>query len=226
MNFHVLSDIHLEFYKEYPGFHHFINTSADYLFLAGDIGDPFSENYAKFLEECSQQSYKYIFIIAGNHEYYNHHFHKVAHKIKTLCSPKIIFLQNSSFDLEDITIIGTTLWSQMTYPELSDYRKIKNWTIERNNRENQKALNYLKKTIDSGKKYIIMTHHVPVLFGNHEGFYNDYEDFITQRENILAWIYGHDHLSTDIKIKNTRILSNQYGYPDENANYIDKVFTL
>ena len=40
------------------------------LVLAGDIGDPFSPFYSKFIKLCSS-SFGNIVLVAGNHEYYN-----------------------------------------------------------------------------------------------------------------------------------------------------------
>lgn len=239
MKFHLLSDIHLEFYKKYPGIIYFLdpieNDSIDYLFLCGDIGDPFSNNYKLFLEECSKESYKNIFIIAGNHEYYNHHTHNVTQKIKILCkniSNKLIFLNNNCFYIDNYCILGSTLWSYINNNEIeryiSDFTKIKNWSLLRNNNENKKSIKYIHKKLKNNTKFIIITHHCPLYLNNTElsdAFYNNLED-IFDNENIILWLYGHDHSSNKIKIKNTQIISNQFGYPDEKCKYTYKYFEI
>lgn len=240
MKYHVVSDIHLEFYKKYPGIDTFIkkNDDVDYLFLCGDIGDPFSNNYKLFLEDCNKFSYKYIFIIAGNHEYYHHHTRNVTHKIRSLSksiSNKIIFLHNSSFELDDYLIIGTTLWTNINIPHiqqyLSDYKYIREWSIERNNNENKKAITFIEKelTRNKNKKVIIMTHHCPLLYNEYSdlptscAFYNDLKYIFERKENnIVVWLYGHDHMNDNIVVKDVNLISNQYGYPDDktsNYNY-------
>jgi len=67
------SDLHLEFIprekistfieKIAPGF-------DDICILAGDIGNPYQENYNIFMNFISE-NFKKTFVIAGNHEYYS-----------------------------------------------------------------------------------------------------------------------------------------------------------
>jgi len=47
-----------------------IKVMADVLCLAGDIGYPYSGIYREFLKQMNSD-FKKVFIIAGNHEYYN-----------------------------------------------------------------------------------------------------------------------------------------------------------
>lgn len=237
MKFHVISDIHLEFYKRIPPITRFIDTSeiVDYLFICGDICDPFSKNYKLFLEECIKLPYKKVFIIAGNHEYYDHYTQKVTHQIRSLCkklSDKLVFLHNSSYDIEDYTIIGSTLWSNVDNVEvtkhISDYKRIKDWTLERNNNENKKAIKFIERQLMRDRKFIIMTHHCPLIFEDtalSSAFYNNLY-YLLSNTNILLWMFGHDHSYTNIKINNTRLISNQYGYPDESINYSTKSFDI
>jgi len=72
MRVQYISDIHLELYKDLPeaAFVNFITPDAPYLALCGDIGIPDFKNYEKFISWCAPRWNK-IFIIAGNHEYYN-----------------------------------------------------------------------------------------------------------------------------------------------------------
>ena len=70
----------------------------------------FSNNYKIFLEECCKLPYKKVFIIAGNHEYYDHHTQKVTHQIRSLCkkiSNNLIFLHNTIALSDFITTIRT-----------------------------------------------------------------------------------------------------------------------
>lgn len=68
MKLRVLSDIHLEFYEyEHEFIYKFMPDCV--LILAGDIGDPTSSLYKRFVTEISK-FYERVIIIAGNHEYY------------------------------------------------------------------------------------------------------------------------------------------------------------
>jgi hypothetical protein len=61
-----ISDIHLEMRQEFPRIKRLCNN----LVLAGDIGSPKSLIYKQFIEYCSS-NWKNVFVIYGNHEYYN-----------------------------------------------------------------------------------------------------------------------------------------------------------
>ena len=104
----VISDIHLEYYTDYNFFSIIEPDSTSILCLLGDIGNPFSDLYKKFIEWCSKNFYR-VFIIAGNHEYYNSSIEKSNSKITDVCSfYNTHFLNNSSFIINDKIFIGTT----------------------------------------------------------------------------------------------------------------------
>ena len=142
--FQYISDIHLEYISNIP----YIKKTADNLFLAGDIGHPGSFLFNKFLKKCSE-SYKNVFLIYGNHEYYSilRGRHK---KIETMeqkleyakdFPSNVVFLNNSSVyfhkfnqtvqhtlkssDDRDnfVKIIGSTLWSDKD-PRSNNFKNI------------------------------------------------------------------------------------------------------
>ena len=244
-NFHVLSDVHLEFYKTYPGLSSFIkpkiNENVNYLCLCGDIGNPRLPFYKLFLQECAA-SYEKVFIICGNHEYYYEYVDDINLLIQKICDDinpnKLIFLNNSSYDISgtNIRILGTTLWTKIDNKNksdikcfIADFRSIKNWSIYKNDIEHHKSLKFIKDSLcDSGtesKRFIIITHHAPLLScGNiihrnsilSSAFKNDLMYLISEHtDKISVWMYGHDHYSMCFKIENTLIVSNQLGYPGE-----------
>ncbi len=43
---------------------------------------------------------------------------------------------------------------------------------------------------------------------------------------IDVWVYGHTHSNLDMSVLNTRIVSNQAGYPSENVKDFDDRFVL
>lgn len=135
-----ISDIHLEHYitskLNYPR----IQSTAPYLALCGDIGYPLQNNYKEFLTYCSNL-YKHIFLIAGNHEYYQLKYPPLnmieiegVIKSNVYNLPNIHYLQNRAviLDTENNTvrefdkgryqrkdnnyiIMGTTLWSHIPF---------------------------------------------------------------------------------------------------------------
>ena len=136
-----LSDIHLEFMTKVPK----IKVMADVLCLAGDIGYPYSGIYKNFLIEMNK-SFKKVFLIAGNHEYYNsdkysnHSMDDVNTMIKSLIKfhklDNITFLNNSYELYNDIIFVGTTLWSNIQSQNMNDiclmndFKQIENMTYD------------------------------------------------------------------------------------------------
>jgi hypothetical protein len=146
MQFQLASDLHLEFYKD-PRYYPLIIPSAPYLFLAGDIGYPFEPHYQQFLSEQSTR-FLLVFVIAGNHEYYQNKGGKTKEQIDThiniVCNSfsNVIYLNNRAYELEiprprkegstdKVVILGTTLWTNVPSQDesvvmkyMNDYRKI------------------------------------------------------------------------------------------------------
>jgi predicted phosphodiesterase len=119
-----VSDIHLEHHDRknngniIPSM--FVVPKAPYLALCGDIGNPDLTAYKDFLSWCSK-SYKVVFLVAGNHEYYNYRSSVPSdiptrkEKIRTIISvfKNIYFLDCSSYYVAEhnLRILGCTLWS-------------------------------------------------------------------------------------------------------------------
>lgn len=190
--FQYISDIHLDIIPYFT-----IEPNAEYLILAGDIGSPLKENYKDFITQCSQK-FKDVFLISGNHEYYNSHHSKDEIDI---CIQKLInefnnvhYLYKSSFQLDnDTIIIGTTLWSFIDYnyrtviaEQMSDYQRIKVKIFNQSDKSYRRyhitpsdtlkwhmdEYNWLKNEIkrNQHQKIIVITHHCPTLHGIHDKY--------------------------------------------------------
>ena len=124
MKIAICSDIHLEF-----GPIELKNTEgADVLVLSGDIMVaedigrldtnllPLAKRtqYAKFLETCSENFPKVVYIM-GNHEHYHGDYAKTADILRDFCADyaNIHFLDNESVVIGDFTFVGGTLWTDM-----------------------------------------------------------------------------------------------------------------
>jgi len=137
MRVQYISDIHLELYKDLPEsvFTNFITPDAPYLALCGDIGIPDFKNYEKFISWCAYRWNK-IFVIAGNHEYYNFNcpnktdMESKKAMIQRACQghKNVHFLDCSSIWLENerIRVIGCTLWSEIDQRVIDDPLKARN----------------------------------------------------------------------------------------------------
>mgnify|MGYP000294817738 CR=1 FL=1 len=242
MNFNILSDLHLELLGYIP----VIKKTANNLILAGDIGDPSEDIYINFIEKCSKL-YEKVFLIKGNHECYDKTVKETDEMINDICKKynNIYYLNNSHIDIGDIRIIGCTLWSEISDENkseiscyISDFNKIKKWCVELNNYQHYKDICFIdkhtKECIENKLKLIVITHHSPVLnsiLDNYKGsdlneaFQSDLSEMI--KKPIKLWIYGHTHYSKYHVINDIPVVSNQFGYEEEDSEYHDKfIFIL
>ena len=127
MRIAVASDLHLEFGDL------FFNNSdhADVLILSGDIcvaadiarPDPHgilesarSNRIVDFFKRCSFQ-FPHVIYILGNHEHYHGDFATTYNKIKSMLESNMLsnvyLLDNEIKQIDDVTFIGGTLWTDM-----------------------------------------------------------------------------------------------------------------
>lgn len=141
MKIAIASDVHLEF-----GPLDIKNTeAADLLVLAGDVcvaqhfkaRDKYIQRYTEFFKQCSEE-FPHVIYIMGNHEHYNGDFAYTAHILRDALKifENVHLLDNETFELGDITFIGTTLWTNMNEEDsltlyhmkamMNDFRCVKN----------------------------------------------------------------------------------------------------
>ena len=229
--FQLLSDLHLEM-----GTYYTIKPKAPYLLLAGDIGYPESQIFKDFIKQCAKKFDK-VFYTSGNHEYYQikkniKSIQEIDKIIREICKEydNVFYLQNDYYDLDDIRILGCTLWSNINENDLltNDYRYIYNFdknlitisdTIEMFNK-NKEYINLIVES--SNKQILIMTHHLPSykmilpkfqssLYKSH--FASDLEYLF--RFPVITWVCGHSHGFNKCNINNIPCIMNGIGYPSE-----------
>ena len=248
-NIRIISDVHLEHYDSIPDFNDIITpSSTDILCLAGDIGNPIQRSYKLFIEWCTKNFFK-VLVIAGNHEYYGSSINIINSVIEHICNQTgAIFLNNKIFINKNYAFIGTTLWSHIpdeakfdVENSLNDYRLIRDFTIEENNRIHQENVSFLQQSIDELKekyKLIVVTHHSPsrknTSYPPYErddrmmnyAFSSDQSEIIKQ---VDLWLYGHTHYNHEgnhfLKY-NTPLVSNQRGYIDNLSKNYNKDFVI
>lgn len=245
MKIQLLSDLHLEFKKnKFPDI-----EDCDLLILAGDIGYPHEDRYKKFLKVCNDTVM--TILITGNHEYYYSRGYKIIDEmiqeiVKEL--PNVHFLQKNFVDIDDIRIIGCTLWSHIPdessvttvmndFEKIQDHvcidgrwRKIKIGSHHVNEwHENHKDIlsTIIENTID--KKIIVVTHHTPMLPYRDgplkHGFHSDQEELLLSGK-IMLWCHGHTHFPHTTKIHDTVVWCNPHGYPGERSDYSNETVCI
>ena len=236
MSFQLLSDLHIE----RAPFTLTKHRAADYLILAGDIGDPATPAYVELLEAASSL-YVRVFVIKGNHECWGRSVQQADDLIGSIAArmPNITYLNKSGYDLpNDIRIIGATLWSYVTDVQrpdvqcfIADYRYIQDWTIDKNNVEYCKTVAYLKEEIAvakaKGQRLIVVTHHAPAVEGTSPPLHDKsrlksaYASDLTAlfSPTIAVWCHGHTHHSHIQHVKCMTLVSNQRGLPGEETKF-------
>lgn len=184
--FDVLSDIHLELYnqeKELPTLETFLTPAGNYLALCGDIGDPFSDTYHRFIKACAERpTYKHVFIVLGNHEIWRSSCNEVASHLTAMCATLnrelgrhvLVFLNNNYHRLDNgVWVIGSTLWTKISDHErndvktfVADFRLIKDFqTVDDYNNMHhnclERVIDLIESAKQSGAKAIVLSHHPP-----------------------------------------------------------------
>lgn len=251
VTFQILSDFHLEFRKSIPS----IKKIADNLILAGDIGNIKHPLFIEFMEYVNS-TWTHTFYVLGNHEFYNKRSSKgeTEDNYSKLLSayPNIHFLNRSSFVLEDIEILGCTLWSKPISPMGPDFDEIcvlNTGSLSKRKYKPINILNFISFHIKDFEwlqdeliksypinvtKRLVITHFLP-LTNKHipdspylsDKFADSYfgNEFMSLVEKTNVWVSGHTHYSFNLQVGINKCmwLCNAYGYPDEINNYDDKL---
>lgn len=245
LRFQYFSDLHLEYHDD-ESFSKVLNAiqpKAKICILAGDIGYPFQKNYETFLKHMNNL-FEHVFIIHGNHEYYQRHenkdksmydiFNKTNDIIKTNNLDSIHFLYNSYYDLDKYRFYGTVLWTSITDPRylVNDEAQIREFSFsainEVHEQQKQKLTDAIIMAKNDGKIPIIITHHMPSFTLIHEKYkegelkyYNqcyasNCDDLI--KSPVGCWIYGHTHSGDERIVNGVPCLVNPIGYLHEMDN--------
>lgn len=222
----LISDIHLELYP---------NTQikiepADILVLAGDIGNPFEESYTKLLSVMSEKFNK-IFLITGNHEYYNgHSMAETEDQIRSVVKqfPKVSFLQKDIEIYQGYRFMGCTLWSKSKSDlckYYNDFRYISGMTSEVYNQLHDDHAQWLTDNIESDYETIVITHHLPHQKLVHRKYADDPMNifYVSDQSQCLTyarvWCCGHTHHAKQCKINSCYCFLNPHGYEGEISGY-------
>lgn len=208
-----ISDIHLELRTDFPR----IPIASNNLALLGDIGHPDKKNYEEFLKYVSS-NYDRVFLIAGNHEYWNSgpNTNKIIQEITSKFN-NIEFLHNSQTHLNQYLILGTTLWSNA---------KIHKTYFDQ-------SLLWLNKAISlANDPVIVLTHHLPSFKLIVPQYWTKEYDAVRDRyasnldylmtDKVKVWLCGHSHCTVEMKINNTLCGINAFGFPKDSFGKLEK----
>jgi hypothetical protein len=248
--FQAVSDLHLETplaSPQYKGSFK-LEIRANNLLLLGDIGLAKDDGLYEWLESLLKSTPNLrIFYIFGNHEYYQlsppaarGRMEAFAKKVDSVYGDRFIFMHRRRYDLGNVTILGCTLWSNVSSsdaPEvqarLTDFnetRGIREWDIQTHNEEHLKDLAWLNSQVrqleyEPGRQILIVTHHSPTLDPRandplHDtspvkaGFVTDLsKEICWMSPAVKMWAFGHTHYNCDFHDSLGKlVMANQKGY--------------
>ena len=238
MKIQICSDLHLEFYtnrkwlEDNP-----LQSKGKILIIAGDTHYIGEFEKLEFIKRISDE-FKDVFIIPGNHEYYNgFDVSTAAETVDERIKENVRFINNKAIEYDGIRLIFSTMWSKISRNRLeimrgmTDFRKIKykneRFAITHFNLIHEKSFEFLEREVKKEGKNIVITHHLPSNKCNIERFKNsilnqafcvEKSEFIS-KSNISYWVYGHSHGNKEnFKINNTTMVTNQLGYVGNGEN--------
>jgi predicted phosphodiesterase len=237
MRLRILSDLHCEFGRFEPPL-----VEADLIVLAGDID--LGRNGRKWARHHFKDTP--VVYVLGNHEFYRHGLPELTNTLQRESEGSCIHvLENAAIELNGWTILGCTLWSDFCLGNdrdgamrtaeqvMSDYALIDHSGRGRGLRARDTAelhadsVAWLTRELrrHDAARTIVVTHHAPSA-RSIPPFYQDSPlngafasnlDALAAQSRVPLWIHGHTHFNVDYFIGQTRVLSNQRGYPDQLA---------
>lgn len=253
MRVQLVSDIHLDALEEDGAnidFGLLITPSAPTLVMAGDISAYNCPLLSAFLSWVAGK-FEYVFWVLGNHEFYNTKgltMNDIKDRLRSLCPRNVYILDNEYIILDDVIILGSTLWSHVPVQytnkvetTISDYRYIfsnssqGNIRVEETNQLYKESVHFIRTTLEEhkGKQAIVVTHHAPSMKDTIHPMYHGSplnhafaSDIVFQDTDKApdVWCYGHTHYNVriDKHPNGYKLLTNQFGYEGEHEGLLYK----
>ena len=244
--FQIVSDLHIEYKtNKVPDPLTLITPTADVLILAGDIGS-FYKFYQLETFLCDLCKYfKVVIYIPGNHEYYQ----TPGYESQTMSSlfnkfvmleqsiSNLYILNQSSIQIDDICVVGCTLWSNPNINVPKFIVRIDEMNTKVYKQKYNSDLLYIKKMIKyckkKEKKLVVVSHHCPTysvitkLNDKYISLYASHLDNLLNKDMVHTWIAGHIHKNFDLITKGgTHLVGNQKGKPKDNIKDFKKSMVI
>lgn len=234
----------------------FLKPTAPNLLVAGDIGNWYSEHaliYTDYFFNLVRHKYQNVICVLGNHDYYFSSFDESPtpvglYRQRYAEYNNVRFLNlndtRSTIKVDDVTIIGGTLWSELDpvyeleiIRRLNDFRCIHGLTAKDYRDRFTKELLELDRLLEIHKdeKCVVLTHHAPTFYTTpmykdsplQSAFCTDLTRMFLSRSNIKAWAFGHTHVKAELEIGGVKLVENSFGYyGQESLDYKPKLLTI
>jgi len=161
--------------------------------------------------------------------------------------PQVFFLENAAVEIKGYRFLGCTLWSgfdclgeaSLKPAMLEAQACISDFSLIRTAAEGRlftptdaahryaESYRWLEAELSTGEpgKMVVVTHFPPCREARHRGlpenpltpYFQANCDELIHRYQPALWLYGHNHWTDDITLGDTRLVSNQLGYPSEDG---------
>mgnify|MGYP006266748855 CR=1 FL=1 len=140
------------------------------------------DRFYRFFEEETRK-YQHVIYVMGNHEHYGFQYQKTYAQLLANLPDNVHLLENETYDIEDVTFVGCTLWTDMNKGDphtmysiaqmMNDFRQVTMFneaksvyhrlTPERVVEDHFKSKNFIRETVekDPTRKFVVCTHHAP-----------------------------------------------------------------
>lgn len=237
MKIHVLSDLHVEF-----GEFVIPKVDAEVLVLAGDVL-PGLAGLKYAMAQASDRPI--IYVAGNHEYYGHALPRLTDKLRDMAARSHIRFLEEEEFVCNGVRFLGCTLWTDFllygadqwlaakmeAQETMTDYRRIRKSPEFRKLRPadtigvHARSKAWLRQRLSEpfGGPTVVVTHHAPTPRAlKHDdasrllscAYASDMEELI-RACGPAVWIHGHTHVSLDLPIHNTRVLSNPRGYVGE-----------
>lgn len=224
--FQYVSDLHIDRNKNLKIKLNPKNVDKN-LIIAGDLCKTEDDKlYTKFISKVCK-IFDNVFLIPGNHEYYESSFKKTNDFLKRLNKTYINLhvLNKKKFKTKKGNILlGCTLWSYVPshlLKKVTIVEPIMNFSNEKRNSLFEDHHRWLLKNINKNPNAIVITHHSPShkfispIFKKCSSRYRYVNDLDFLIPFTKKWIFGHTHF----KKSNGIAISNPMGNPSENIDF-------
>lgn len=240
--FRLWSDLHLESGSWSEDW--FDNAEGQYLILAGDINEIKKHKHTMdFFQRCND-AFVRTFYVPGNHEFWDTYTEKwewAQQQFHDAGLTNITCLQQSHFELGDVTVFGATLWYDASHlncglPRAYLKQESKDYQYIATNRRgtwnglrpidviywNVQHTTWLQREVSQcTTKKVVITHHAPTPFSKDPNWDDDHAEYVNDLDltKIPAdvWVHGHVHYSHWYEVDGVVVMSNPRGYELYNA---------
>lgn len=235
----ILSDLHLELWREFAPKIDPLVSKPDVVVLAGDIdvgakAVPWAAETFKGLP---------VLYVHGNHELYGKKMEEAHSEIYSACerTENVHFLNCGEFQIGQVRFLGATLWTdfrllgdddrQASMREaesvMNDYKRIR--LAQKGYRKLRAAdtaqfhsiqKSWLNRKLDESfdGRTVVITHMAPTMksVSDEDSQLRILASYASRLDELVAkadfWIHGHIHSSVDYQVGKCRVVSNPCGY--------------